>query len=68
MWRFRLQSILCLGTQFLIIVMSGKQIAFPSLGFFLGFKWFGPYTKEHHHGMLFNETPPPPKQKMNWED
>jgi hypothetical protein len=36
--------------------------------FFLGFKWFGPYTKEHHHGMLFNETPPPPKQKMKWED
>ncbi|CAM6079425.1 unnamed protein product [Sphagnum tenellum] len=23
---------------------------------------------ERHHGVLFNETPPPPKQKMKWED
>ncbi|CAK9199541.1 unnamed protein product [Sphagnum troendelagicum] len=30
--------------------------------------WFGPDTQERHHGVLFNETPPPPKQKMKWED
>ncbi|CAK9265680.1 unnamed protein product [Sphagnum jensenii] len=23
---------------------------------------------ERHHGVFFNETPPPPKQKMKWED
>ncbi len=51
-----------------IIAVSGKQIAFPSLDFFLGFEWFGPHTQERHNGVLFNETPPPPKQKMKWED
>ncbi len=39
-----------------------------SVFFFLGFEWFGPDTQERHHGVLFNETPPPPKQKMKWED
>ncbi len=52
----------------LIIAVSGKQIAFPSLDFFLGLEWFGPDTQERHHGVLFNETPPPPKRKMKWED
>ncbi len=52
----------------LVIAVSGKQIASPSLDFFPGFEWFGPDTQERHHGVLFNETPPPPKQKMKWED
>jgi len=30
--------------------------------------WFGPGTQERGHGVLFNETPPPPGHKRKWED
>ncbi len=33
-----------------IIAVGGKQIASPSLNFFLGFEWFGPDIQERHHG------------------
>ncbi|CAK9862077.1 unnamed protein product [Sphagnum jensenii] len=44
------------------------KLLLPLFISFLGFEWFGPDTQERHHGVLFNETPPPPKQKMKWED
>jgi len=45
-----------------------SKLRLPLCIFFLGFEWFGPDTQERHHGVLFNETPPPPKQKVKWED
>ncbi|KAH8942465.1 hypothetical protein BDL97_14G100700 [Sphagnum fallax] len=49
-------------------VEISSSVNLVSVNVVLIIAWFGLDTQERHHGVLFNETPPPPKQKMKWED